>query len=350
MTSHSRGAIFLGELPNDPLVSETVFRDQEEAKTDRARFNQNQALDGRRRRLFLKGDLTDGGPSLLRELGSDETAVVAAVFNAVDDQIESSNTGATVRIEPESIAAFKPSLRAALEAGRRVLLTADHGHSPFIDNSLRSGAGKGRRFLALDQHEPPPEGFLEIDLGSLGGPPERRAFAWQCGVYLGHPKVGFHGGCGLEEMVVPLAWLERDGLHADEPPWWFGSRALAPPAARERAAEPPIVTPVPSDEIEPTRAQMSLFDPADKAHTLPLPAEVLARLATDQKAVLVLLRENGSARATELADRLNKNPGRLNGLMRALRRFLHREGVVLFDSEVLSSGETLYRYRSPEGL
>jgi predicted transcriptional regulator len=93
---------------------------------------------------------------------------------------------------------------------------------------------------------------------------------------------------------------------------------------------------------------MSLFDPADKAHTLPLSAEVLERLGTDQKAVLVLLHENGSARATELAARLNKNPGRLNGLMRALRRFLHREGLVLFDDELLPSGETLYRYRPPE--
>jgi hypothetical protein len=36
ITSHARGAIFLGELPNDPLVAESVFRDQDEAKTDKA--------------------------------------------------------------------------------------------------------------------------------------------------------------------------------------------------------------------------------------------------------------------------------------------------------------------------
>ena len=49
VTSHARGAIFLGELPNDPLVAETVFRDQDEAKTDKARFNQNAALGARSR-------------------------------------------------------------------------------------------------------------------------------------------------------------------------------------------------------------------------------------------------------------------------------------------------------------
>ncbi|MBK6520474.1 MAG: hypothetical protein IPG04_41705 [Polyangiaceae bacterium] len=32
VTSHARGAIFLGELPKDPLVAETAFRDQEERR------------------------------------------------------------------------------------------------------------------------------------------------------------------------------------------------------------------------------------------------------------------------------------------------------------------------------
>src|SRR4029078_12280402 len=103
VTSHARGAIFLGELPNDPLVAETVFRDQDEAKTDKARFNQNAALGSRTRRLFLKADLADGGEALRTALRDDGIAVVAAVFNAVDDQIGSSNTGAIVRLVPEHI-------------------------------------------------------------------------------------------------------------------------------------------------------------------------------------------------------------------------------------------------------
>ena len=48
----------------------------------------------------------------------------------------------------------------------------------------------------------------------------------------------------------------------------------------------------------------------------------------------------------ELAERLKKNPGRLNGLMRGLRRTLHAEGHVLFTDEVLPSGETMYRYQA----
>lgn len=347
VTSHARGAIFLGELPNDPLVAETVFRDQDEAKTDKARFNQNAALGSRSRRLFLKADLADGGQALLAALEDQNIAVVAAVFNAVDDQIGSSNTGATVRLAPEHITGFKPSLRVALKAGRCILITADHGHSPYIDKSLRAGAGKAPRFVSLGAHESAPEGFMEIDVGGLGGPPERRAFAWRSGAYLGGPQAGFHGGCGLEEVVVPLAWLERDGLHADEPSWWFGRGVLAEPAAPVRPVAPPIVTPLPSDELlaKPI-PQLSLFNPAERAGSLPLPSGLIARLNEDEKAVLVLLKENGSARASELAEWLRKNPGRLNGLMRMLRRTLHAEGITLFTDEVLPNGETMYRYQA----
>ncbi len=348
ITSHARGAIFLGELPNDPLVAETVFRDQEEAKTDKARFNQNAALGGRTRKLFLKGDLADGGQALLSALADDSIGVVATVFNAVDDQIGSANTGATVRLAPEDITAFKPALRVAIERGRRVLVTADHGHSPYVDKSLRAGNGKAPRYVLLGKQDALPDGFIEIDVAQLGGPAERRAFAWRSGAYLGGPQVGFHGGCGLEEAVVPLAWLERNGLQADEPSWWYGRGALAHDI-EARPVTPPIVTPIPSDEVAPKpKAQLSLFIPADKADSLPLPAEILGKLSVDQKSILVLLRDNGSARASELAERLNKNPGRLNGLMVTLRRTLHQAGHALFTDERLPNGETLYRYQSKE--
>ncbi len=349
ITSHARGAIFLGELPNDPLVAETVFRDQDEARTDKARFNQNAALGNRSRRLFLKGDLTDGGATLLGALQDQTLAVVGAVFNAVDDQIGSSNTGATVRITPDDINGFKPALRAALSANRRVLVVADHGHSPFVDKSLRMGAGKTPRYMPIVQGEPVPDGFVEIDLAGLGGPPERRAFAWRTGAYLGGSQVGFHGGCALEEMVVPLAWLQRDGLHANEPVWWFGRGALAQWGTQTTQLLPVVDTPLPEESTPPRpKSQLNLFEPGDKAERLPIPASVLAELSVEEKRVLVLLSEAGSARASELANELQKNPGRLNGLMRALRRTLHAHGVQLFDDRPLPNGETQYIYLPPE--
>lgn len=342
VTSHARGAIFLGELPQDPLVAETVFRDQDEAKTDKARFGQNEALSGRKRKLFLKGDLGDGGMALLDALDDTKLDVVAAVFNAVDDQIGSSNTGAMVKLSALDITAFRPSLQRALQAGRHVLVTADHGHSPYIDKTLRVGVGSTPRYIPLAKHDPVPDGFLEIDVGGLGGTPSRRAFAWRMGAYLGSPQVGFHGGCGLEEMVVPLAWLCRDGLQADEPAWWFAQTVAVVVPKPAKAVEPPLLTPMPSQPPP----QPTLFAPASRASILPLPPELLARLSDDEKAVLVLLLENGTARASELAERLKKNPGRLNGLMRALRRTLHTAGANVFTDELLPTGETLYRYQA----
>jgi len=351
ITSHARGAIFLGELPHDPLVAETVFRDLDEARTDKARFNQNAALGTRTRRLFLKGDLTDGGQALLAALQDSNLAVVSAVFNAVDDQIGSANTGASVRLAPEDIVAFKPALRTAIKAQRRILLTADHGHSPFVASSLRIGAGRSPRYLALEPHDPVPDGFLEIDLAGLGGPPERRAFAWSSGVYLGGAQVGFHGGCSLEEMAVPLAWLERDGLAADEPIWWLDAGALLPQLEPARPMVVQPVTPFPSDKPQSARGRhMSLFEAEDRAETLPLPAALLDRLSLDERKVLVLLKENGCAKATELATLLGKAPGRLNGLMVQLRKTLHSEAIELFKDEVLPSGEPQFRYTGKENL
>jgi hypothetical protein len=340
ITSHARGAIFLGELPQDSLVAETVFRDQQEAKTDKARFNQNAALGDRTRDLFLKGDLADGGQRLLERLRDPGVAVVAAVFNAVDDQIGSSNTGATVRIAPDAIMGFRPSLEAALRAGRRVLITADHGHSPYVDNSLRVAEGPTPRYLPLAAGESAPAGFLEIDVGGLGGPPGRRAFAWKCGAYLGGQQVGFHGGCSLEEMVVLLAWLEPGGLQADEPSWWYGKGALPVVEPVRRAPEPPTPTPLPTP-----RPQLDLFDVGAKAAMLPVPEDVLAKLGGDERTLLVLLKENGSLKTSEIAARMNKTPPRVNGMLVQLRKKLHGAGFELFSSEVLPTGETLYRYR-----
>lgn len=95
--------------------------------------------------------------------------------------------------------------------------------------------------------------------------------------------------------------------------------------------------------------QLPLFEPGVRAELLPISAEVLAGLVDDEKRVLVLLWDSGSARAGELAERLGKTPLRLNGLMRKLRLKLFEANLVLFSDEVLPSGEVLYRYQGPDG-
>lgn len=339
ITSHARGALFLGAVPKDPFALETQWHEDGERVTDPARFKQNTALKDTERRLFLKRDLADGGAALQAALRG-PLPVVAAVFNAVDDRISSHDTGAAWRMEVEDVTGLLPALQSALDTGRKVLFTADHGHTPFRGTELRVEGGKTPRYVRLAAKDPVPDGFIEIDCADLAGEPGRTAFAWRSGVYRGQVQVGFHGGCSLEEMVVPVAWLARDGATADQPAWWDGGGPLVAPAA------PPASPPNPPAAT--SRPALSLLAGVDQIHLLGLPEGVANKLGEDEKLILVLLKENGSARATELADRLKKNPGRLNGLMRTLRRTLHADGLVLFADEVLPTGETLYRFTGGE--
>ena len=347
ITSHARSAFFLGQIPKDPLLAETVWREEKERTSDPGRFNQNAALEGRSRKLFLKRDLADGGLALASALRDPSLHVVAVVFNAVDDQIGSSNTGAFLDVKPSNIAGFLPALQAAFDSGREVLVTADHGHTPFLSLDDRVGEGSTPRFRELGSDEAAPRGFVEIDLQGTGGTPGRKAFAWQMGAYQGSPQAGFHGGCSLEEMVVPLAWLVRDGVPADQPAWWWaGARG---PAA-ERIAKPKktkVVEPV----LTPPPPQVELFaPPASGAQTgqLGLPEAVIHLLDATERAALEVLAENSPVRLNELAKKVGRQPARFAGLLTRLNRKLHDQQAARFKMDQLPDGETLVTWISPE--
>jgi hypothetical protein len=143
-------------------------------------------------------------------------------------------------------------------------------------------------------------------------------------------------------MVVPLAWIEQSGLQADEPSWWYGPGALPIIEPVRRAPEPPTPTPVPTP-----RPQLDLFDPGAKAGALGLPEELLGKLGADERTFLVLLKENGTLKASEVVARMKKPGSRVNGLIVQLRRKLHAASLELFAIETLPSGETQYRYTRP---
>jgi hypothetical protein len=349
ITSHARGAIFLGEIPRDPWIAETRWRDETETTTDPARFRQNAALKGRTHQLFLKGDLTDHGQALVATLQASTVEVVAVVFNAIDDQIGSSNTGAKLQVHANAIAGFIPSIRAALAGQRRIIVTADHGHSPFWGKALRVGEGASARYRELGASEQAPAGFIEIDVDRLGGKRGRMAFAWKMGAYQGGPQVGFHGGCSLEEMVVPLAELVADGVAADEPNWWY---AVPTPAAEQPAAAP--FSPSPAPVTPPPRAQQGdLYQRREDLHAprlerLGLPPALQEKLDTSERAALAIVHENRSARVSDIARSLGRAPPRVAGLMSRLVSKLHAGGFPCLKRQTLADGEDLYEY-VPQG-
>ena len=357
ITSHSRGAIFLGEIPENPWIAETVWRDTAEARTDPARFQQNTALGARSRKLFLKGDLADHGAALLATLQDPGVEVVAAVFNAVDDQIGSTNTGATVMVKANQIAGLIPSLTVALAAGRQVVIVADHGHTPFVSRDLRAGesprdAGSSRHRL-LRGSDPVPDGFIEIGDDRLGGTPGRKAFAWKMGVYQGSPQVGFHGGCSLEEMVVPLAELIAGGVAADEPAWWFAGAEPIAPVRVDDATRPPAASPSSEPKKAPPepprpKVQGNLFDRepllAADLDRVGMPAALKARLDASEQAALACVFHNQHARVSDLAENLRRPRSRVPGLMSRLVTKLHEGGFPCLRRQTLPDGEEQYVY------
>ncbi len=349
ITSHARGAIFLGEVPKDAWAAETIWRDTQERVTDPARFRQNPHLSGRMRQLFLKGDLADGGVALRSALADTSVDVVAAVFNAIDDQIGSANTGAMVKVGAAAIGGLLPALREAFRAARLVLVVADHGHSPWWSKDLRVGNGATPRFKTLAPGEAPPDGWIEVDLQGLGDAGARQAFAWRMGSHQGSPQVGFHGGCALEEMVVPMAWLQEKGFPADQPVWWFGSAREAPapkaPPRKERST-PAGATPKASRPQSQPQRELFVADlPAPRASQLArlgLPDAVLAELDDAERGALAALAQNGSVRARDLAKAIARPLARMSGFMIKLHRKLHAAGHDVFRTETLPDGETQY--------
>jgi len=349
ITSHARGALFLGAIPKDPFVAETVWREDGERLTDPARFKQNPTLQGASRALFLKGDLADGGLALRTALQADKE-VVAAVFNAVDDRIGSHDTGAAWRMQVEDITGLLPALNAALGSGRKVLLTADHGHSPFRSKDLRVGPGATPRYARLGDDEPVPEGFIEVDCGDLAGEPGRTAFAWCSGVYRGQIQVGFHGGCSLEEMVVPVAWLTRNGQPADRPGWWRdagGPDVRGPEVQRPGAGEPEPPEPEVRDPAPGAPPPELPFDSPPPVALGRLPQVLREHLDPSQQEVVAWLIVEGKMRTSILARRLGKPAFRTPGFLNKLNRSLTAHGARLV-SEELPDLELQWRYEGPE--
>ena len=269
------------------------------------------------------GDLADHGEALSSAVADPGIEIVAVVFNAVDDEIGSTNTGAVGAVRAEEITGFIPTLCDALDSGRRVVVTADHGHTPFWGKELRVGDGSTPRYRELAVTEAASAGFIEIDEEGQGGGPGRKAYAWKMGGYLGQLQRGFHGGCSLEEMVVPLAELVRGGVAADEPAWWYGAVAdTAVGGPSVNAAEPPKATATPGvapTPAPPTRVQGNLFDPETLTVTmvdqrLGLPAALRAQLDRSELAALAVVFANQSVRVSDIAKALQRPPLRTPGL------------------------------------
>jgi len=329
VTSHSRRALFAGEIPGNTALDDTESA-AANATADHRAWSRNTALGDLPRRLFLKGDLGPTGQPLLDALSANDSRIVAAVFNGVDDALSSKQTTAMPRWSLGNLGTgATEAISAAVDAGWCIIVTADHGHTPFVTQERKVGSGGlGHRFSA----EPCP-GSVEFRSGPLPRQPLHLLAGF--GAWLGTQRRGFHGGAGLEEVAVPLAFLgrvrgEQEG-RPRAPSWWWsvdGDVTLEqPPQAALRPQPHAVPTPLQggaSREIN--------LDPK------------LDTLAPEEKLVVALLQKNESVRLSLIAKHLNKSPMRASGFMQQLVRKLFELRYPCITAEVLPDNDRLYRY------
>jgi PglZ domain-containing protein len=169
--------------------------------------------------------------------------LVTCVLNTIDDALDRSDPGGT-QWGAETVRHLVPLLDRARNAGRIVVLTADHGHVV----ERRQGTQRAHPDISSGRSRAAtgPAGAGEV---LVAGPRvlrhDRRAvLAVDEQLRYGPLKAGYHGGGAPAEAVVPVAVLvpgavpEGVSLHLappQEPAWW-----IDPVAAPDTAAVPPL--------------------------------------------------------------------------------------------------------------
>lgn len=198
--------------------------------------------------VFHKASLVTptGLPDDVREAIEDRRQrIVGVVVNAVDDHLARGDQ-IRVRWDLPSMRPLGWLLDAADEAGRLVVLTADHGHVVRRPGSHQRQATSpgGERWRTA----PPPPGDGEIAVAGprvlLGG--GSVVLPIDEAIYYGVTKHGYHGGATPAEVLVPIEVLARQlpegWTHRPlpTPAWWDGGGAFgaAPPSQLREPTRP----------------------------------------------------------------------------------------------------------------
>lgn len=218
VTSHARRALFAGEIPGNEALDEADAV-ASNASGDKRAWQENPSLEGIPHTLLLKGELASSDDALLKAL-SHASKVLAVVVNAIDDALSSKEETPLPLWRWDMLGrGLLEVLKAAVDAHWTVLVTSDHGHTPHWDvRGKRLPRARGQRF-GLE----PVEGAVRFEGPRVPGGP--LYLLTEPGAWHGTQRRGYHGGAGLEEIVVPIAFLGpvRPGEgRCIRPRWWLG--------------------------------------------------------------------------------------------------------------------------------
>lgn len=373
VTEVSRSAFFAGR----PMKAGEALS----TSGDPDRFANHAALQrfcapGAHPRLLLRGEghTSDGSASreALSLIADTQRRIVGVVVNAIDASLKGDSQHQAAWTV-DSIKPLRDLLNASRDAGRHVLLVADHGHVPA--DRLRSvsspGAGGGARWRPwrgeTDALQPGERLFrgngVYVPRGAEGvvlleGDDKR---------YGGAPHAGEHGGVSLAEVVAPcvlVGWedptlVDRDrhlqlvGHHVPE--WW--SRSVPTEVLRRTDVPPDAAPPKPPRKrkeasagqlglpgLEPPAASGAAASAAAGAAAAPpsAPEALLPQLAGSAmlaaraprkedrvhvvRAVAFLLERSGVAPDTAFAQHLGEPVFRVGGAVSKLQEVLNVDG------------------------
>jgi hypothetical protein len=299
--------------------------------------------------LFHKGRLMGPSGQALPDdvravLADTAQRVVGVVVNTVDDHL---NRGQQIHVD-WGLDTIKPVawlLDAAAEAGRVVVLTADHGHVIHGEGAMLRPAGSdvGERWRTAPPEPQPDEvevaGPRVLKSGRVVLPADGRIR------YGGH-KHGYHGGATPQEVLVPVAVLARtlpEGwVHRPlaAPAWWNAEPSLpalspAParprPAPPTRAPQPTLFEPEPAPAAEPVSAGVDTWVTTLLAGpTFVAQRQRLPRPIPDERIAGYLRHihhNGGEIPLATLATRTGEPPDQLRMTLTMLQRLLNVDGT-----------------------
>lgn len=207
VTLVSRFALFSG--PVAARIYPDLTEPDDDAPTNDEATALAAALLGYSHILFKKRDLRESLAAVTAAIQGNQYQFVAVVVNEVDDALRAPvNTPFALEL------ASYPLLSAMLNAGRQsqrsILLVADHGSTSDANAHWPAPPGSAVVDSRLARASQLPTNLPAVRLESLvhhvGGP--YLALYDFGGRFSPQPKVGYHSGISLEEVVVPAAWLQ----------------------------------------------------------------------------------------------------------------------------------------------
>jgi hypothetical protein len=372
ITEISRTSLFCGRLIQGQAANEKSGFAQHPALIPLVPSNRLSAKPV----LFHKGDLTAGGDGIglsevVRDaIGSRERKLVAIVFNGVDDHLSGSDQ-LNQRWTLDDLRLIKPILYEARNAGRLVLITADHGH--VIDEATHVLAGmndgtdkasaKSAEFAMGDRWRNLAGAPVSAEEALLSGGrvlapsgQQQVVVPWSETLRYGSRKNGYHGGISLQEMLVPIAVLTTGGSAPEGfryapsalPAWWDLAVLTRPTqeyaGSQARLKEPAKKAKTPSaDTLQHPLFELPAAEAAQQKQPSPPDSDWIAGLLVSSvfvsqkqwvaraavkddeiRALLEALSERGGKISkAALAGRLSMPLMRVSGFVNAARRLLN---------------------------